>query len=348
MYGPMMGGLREEEEEATVERIKTIFLFVLFSGRLLTLSELIHAVQIADDPNSSFKSSDTHFNDIPKAKRYYVTVCGGNFLEYNENTKMVQIIHQTARDFLLGDGWLLSQVRMSIQDAHIFISKTCLRYLSLFINRATERSPFTLKGTLETLSTPESLKNYAGYLNEKQLLPYIMGYFEYHRTQCRQNPAVEDATTKLSKSMTYHPAAYILHRLMPLSLVAYASSPCMGFIPELFYIAIINGFYTTIELVLMMTYNRIDYEKALVLAAEHGHGDILRLLVARLDINLSVISKVVREHEAFVKAFINRPGVGINDKIFEHGRSLLSLAAAEGNEAIVKLLINQPGIDVCS
>lgn len=91
MYKLMLNELRREEE-SIVKRAGTMFQFVLFASRSLTLNELIHAACISENRSSRFEPSDTHSDDISLAKRFYITVCGGNFLEYDESETQIQMI----------------------------------------------------------------------------------------------------------------------------------------------------------------------------------------------------------------------------------------------------------------
>jgi len=78
VYKHMLGKMQEEEENIP-DGIK-IFRFVLFAGRPLTISELLHALRIPDDLLTEFTPLDNFFeSEIPEER--YITHCGGNFLE---------------------------------------------------------------------------------------------------------------------------------------------------------------------------------------------------------------------------------------------------------------------------
>lgn len=68
------------KEEAVIQDGIKMFRFVLFAGRPLRVSELIHTLRVPDDPFSEFTPSDTFLAKTISAERY-VTYCGGNFLE---------------------------------------------------------------------------------------------------------------------------------------------------------------------------------------------------------------------------------------------------------------------------
>lgn len=97
----------------------------------------------------------------------------------------------------------------------------------------------------------------------------------------------------------------------------------------------------------------IDLGRALYKAAQKGHVEVVKLLLARPGVEVNFLESDRRTplswaagegHETLVKLLLAHPDVDVNLKDL-HKQTSLSWAAAEGHEAIVKLLLAHLDID---
>ncbi|KAI0893464.1 hypothetical protein F4806DRAFT_498979 [Annulohypoxylon nitens] len=342
-----------ESDKPVFERSKTIFQFVLCADRPLTLSELIHAACISYDRESTFNSSDTHLDNISEAKRFYITTCGGNILEYDDASKTVQFIHLTVREFFLKSGLSLISFGACtrIEDAHVDVLRTCLLYIKSWAKSMPTRLHGIFEGRdviwliwiaklLWFLGIPrvpksswslEDLENWAQYLDkthERPLILYALKHLRHHWNCSHQSI---DGSGISSNSIDGFdpagPAACLLEKwaksLNPdLLRLECGKATSNELINEVLQVAAERGLRTATEVLLTMeaeinAKNR-NGQSALLLSSKNGHKQIVELLMTQ-------------------------PGV-IASQSDRNGRTPLSWAAGNGHEQIVKLLINKPGV----
>ncbi|KAH7231218.1 uncharacterized protein BKA55DRAFT_525091, partial [Fusarium redolens] len=175
MFKKMILEMRREEKDIR-DGIK-MFRFVLYARRSLTVSELLHALGVPDDPNTAFPPLDDSFERfIPSKQRIHF--CGGNFLEskpHNRN-EIVQVMHQTVREFFLHpDGDVPpSEFGMCEKDSHICISIICIRYLMLCATNTNRLLPDVKSWT------SEHFEDYAQSLHQRPLANYALCHLKYH------------------------------------------------------------------------------------------------------------------------------------------------------------------------
>ncbi|KAF4458275.1 purine and uridine phosphorylase [Fusarium albosuccineum] len=100
-YQLMLEKMSGRTQKENSDGIK-MFRFVLFACRPLAVWELLHALGIPDDRETTFNVSDELFHRrVPQERR--IAHCSGNFLEVKQRDgkATVQAMHQTVREFFL-------------------------------------------------------------------------------------------------------------------------------------------------------------------------------------------------------------------------------------------------------
>ncbi|KAF8243678.1 hypothetical protein K440DRAFT_560993, partial [Wilcoxina mikolae CBS 423.85] len=169
MFGRLEKGLPQDIQDGT-----NLFLLVLFALRPLTVDELRDALAVSHDHNPSYEEFQRHkTGDIARRIEH----CGGNFLEIKADGT-VQIMHQTAREFLIRSIPRASNLKFKISDeeGHESVTLMCVRYLMLCFTSPTIRDRF-LK---ITSWGPGDYRAYVEYLNEWSLLEYTLHYIKDH------------------------------------------------------------------------------------------------------------------------------------------------------------------------
>jgi len=91
----------------------------------------------------------------------------------------------------------------------------------------------------------------------------------------------------------------------------------------------------------------------LLWAAERGHEKVVKMLLAREDVDLGLASTgwtplslaAKYGHEGIVKMLLERENVDPNQADIRHGRTPLSCAAGRGHEGVVKMLLDWDNVD---
>ncbi|KAI1204287.1 uncharacterized protein F4807DRAFT_353339 [Annulohypoxylon truncatum] len=280
MYKRMLQELLREDEDI-LRRSRTIFIFVLFARRPLALDELIHATCTWDE-HPEFTSSHTLLNNMARAKQFYITVCGGNFIEYIEETKTVQVIHHTVREFFFTDDGISKSVLWSnIEDAHIHISRTCLRYIQLWSSSLPyidERTP-QIRSPPFTSWTSTNFEDCAQYFDGAILTLFALDYLGFHINRCSGKSAVRDAVSEFLDKFTNTPAAYLLNG-WPSSFLKQSFPSIINeiqadrFMVEMLQAASTKRFYTTLRMLLVVgsgiVLSNRNEQTALKLAIQRG------------------------------------------------------------------------------
>ncbi|KAF8242574.1 hypothetical protein K440DRAFT_565065, partial [Wilcoxina mikolae CBS 423.85] len=159
-----------------------MFQFVLFTYRPLAVPELHHALAILNCPNDEYIASEELFEGaIISGMEKRIMHCGGNILEIknSQGTSIVQFMHQTVREFFLRDQLTPSVFKMSGDDAHIRISKTCIRYLILCASNELEKSLPNIE-----VWNSQHFEEYARYLSGRPLINYTLSHLKHHIHCC--------------------------------------------------------------------------------------------------------------------------------------------------------------------
>ncbi|KAF8544981.1 hypothetical protein BDD12DRAFT_722697, partial [Trichophaea hybrida] len=177
MYTAMFHRLEGNKPEVIHDGIR-LFRLLLFALRPLTVVELRDALMPDDDNPSHESRQEIH------AIKKRITHSGGNFLEIKgvsplrETDETVQLMHQTAREFLILTIPAASKLKFHISDAeaHRVITTTLIRYLSLYYTSPSMADIFSKI----TSWSPENFRAYAEYLNGWPLIEYTFRYIKNH------------------------------------------------------------------------------------------------------------------------------------------------------------------------
>ncbi|PKK54198.1 hypothetical protein CI102_1004, partial [Trichoderma harzianum] len=180
-YGLMLDKMRTNK--SCLSYGLKMFRFIMFARRPLRVEELLHSLGIPDniEPDSISNLTDEIFEQrVPLSERIIVS-CGGNFLEIkerNDGHRVVQVIHQTALEFLRDPHGVVSksEFRIDEEHAHMFIATTCSRYIMLCAASTSQREGLP---DLEHWSS-NHYDYYAKYLNKRPLAFYASNHLEYH------------------------------------------------------------------------------------------------------------------------------------------------------------------------
>ncbi|KAJ4863715.1 ankyrin repeats (3 copies) domain-containing protein [Trichoderma breve] len=333
LYGVMLDKMRTNK--SCLSYGLKMFRFILFARRPLRVNELLHSLGIPDSTESDSISSltDEIFEErVPLSERIIVS-CGGNFIEIkqrNDGHRVVQVIHQTAFEFLRDPDGVVSKSAFRIDEgyAHMLIATTCIQYLMLCAASTSLR-----------VGLPDSehwianhYDDYAKYLDKRPLAFYASHHVEYHVNRYMRYANQKSNTQKLAAQVTCDwindPFNYLLEswsgsHLAPLiskkiqNKLIFASAKDHSARTPLSWAAG-NGQESTMRLLLEEDANTnlpYDYygQTPLSWAARNGHESIVRLLLEN--------------------------GAAINSKD-ESNRTPLSWAAKNGHAAIVELLQN--------
>jgi ankyrin repeat protein len=272
-------------------------------------------------------------------------------------SEIVQVMHQTVREFLLRPNESAPQSKLDISyiNAHATISIISLRYLMLCAANT------SLKKNSPTVDswTSEHFIAYAQYLKDRPFINYVLSHFEHHIRCC---PNVVYHISELSKMLTNgNPMCYLLENLVanllnkPL-LDHKLRNAADGFRSEILWTAARMGFYGVAEALLIIgaqVNTRLRGETPLVASAKEGHEAVVKLLLdrdakieARDSLSGSTALHLAAEngHENLVQLLIDR-SANVNALTSHSGFTALHLAAEGGHLAITKLLLNS-GADI--
>ncbi|KAL5084943.1 hypothetical protein Trisim1_011297 [Trichoderma cf. simile WF8] len=312
---------------------------ILAAKRPLTLSEMNIAMNINDttqeDTTTTF--DDLDLEDDSDFKSRLRSLCGLFISIYHGK---VYFLHQTAREFLLGDlaspTTIQSGLRwhhsITARQAHNILAELCVLYLNLFnsilsptIKSDREAVYLTDQNTFLTYSS----ENWAAHFFEAQIV---------------DGAAILPVTLKIcdtgSKSFS---AWYIIYQRSIHKIL-------IGNLTDLI-IASYHGHSALVKLLIEkgadMEAQDDDGQTPLSRAAENGHEATVKVLIEKgadveaMDNDGAVPLWWAAEngHEATVKLLIEK-GANIEAKD-RHGQAPLSRAAQNGHEAVVKLLVEK-------
>ncbi|KAL7915295.1 putative kinesin [Trichoderma velutinum] len=327
-----------------------MFRFVLLAKRPLTVDELLHSLGIPDNLEAdwTFDLSDEALQKrIPSSERIILS-CGGNFLEIklHQEQKIVQVIHQTAHEFLLDPHGAVaeSEFRIDKGHSHVCIAIICVRYIMLC---AANKFPGLL-GPKHW--TPDNYEYYAKYLDGRPLASYASCYLKEHIDDCweyiERNSCFQHLAAQLTSGWVDNPFHFLLEGWSGSSLES-ADSEKIG--KGLLMAAAVSGFTIAAE---TLTSIGVDIDvrgksgrTPLSWAAGNGHESIVQLLIwkyADIDLQdhagrtpLLWAAEAGQEH-AVQLLLVANPNLELQD---HSGRTALSWAAANGHESITEMLL---------
>nr|WOD46542.1 hypothetical protein [Trichoderma atroviride] len=330
-YGHMLEKM--EHNKSSLLHATKMFRLILFARRPLTVDEILHALGISDDVDSDpkFIPSDASLEKrLPSSERVILS-SGGNFLEIKQSNgqKIVQIMHQTVREFFLDpDGPVANSVfQVSEAHAHAYIAITCIRYLS--------------------------------YINRRPLATYALGYIKSHIDIGKQDANIENAISGLIEHLTSGSAgASLLERWGGSGLHRDTGSrshvqdaTAMTFRCEILRYSSIYGFSIAAELVLLAETDMDNQDKdgrtPLSLAAGNGYEAIVKLLLeggAKTEIKdkngQTPLSRAAMNGQQGNVMRLSEYGAFIDEHDIS-GVTPLSWAAKNNHLSIVKFLVSR-------
>ncbi|KAF8540120.1 hypothetical protein BDD12DRAFT_792199 [Trichophaea hybrida] len=185
-----------------IQDVIKLFRLVLFALRPLNVLELRETLALPDENNPSYE--DFQQNKTGAIVRR-IEHCGGNFLEIKADGT-VQLMHQTAREYLIRTIPNASSIKLEIDMAYRAITTTLIRYLMLC---------FTSPSMRDTFSKTESwglrdFQTYAEYLNDWPLIEYTLRYIKDHLDLSDRNEDVSGLPTTLIMQLANNQATYFL------------------------------------------------------------------------------------------------------------------------------------------
>uniref|UniRef100_A0A0B7KH92 NACHT domain-containing protein n=1 Tax=Bionectria ochroleuca TaxID=29856 RepID=A0A0B7KH92_BIOOC len=336
---------------------------ILVAKRPLTVSEMNLAMNIHNE-STSFSSLDLETDeDFRSTFRSW----RGLFVSIHHDK--IYFLHQTAREFLLGEPPRDASSKMkwhssvSIEYAHGVLAELCVRYLDFFNCMDDSRVAVKQQGAQPFLDYAASFWGdhfrIAENALESELLPLVLricnpdsnAYQSWFRIFSTKNLSME---TKFTELMI---ASYFGHVTVAMPLIDQGADleskgDELGRTPLSWAAA--RGHEAVVKLLIDQGADlKAKDQMPLSFAAEEGHEAVVKLLIdqgadleAKDDeLGQTPLSWAAEEgHEAVVKLLIDQ-GADLEAKDDEFGQTPLLRAAAEGHEAVVKLLINK-GADI--
>jgi ankyrin repeat protein len=353
LYRDMLRRLEMEDHEPR----RIMLQWILFAERPLTMEELRIAVTINLYPGKYFSQKSIEKSmSMEMFKRQIERYCGGlvafvsqkategtppyqyQGIEPTENVTIVQLVHQSAKDFLLKNpkDWFLIEgvVSRNWETAHLQLAETCLAYLCFDV-------------FLEGPSTDTHWQNvsqlHLDRLRRHHFLKYAASYWSKHLNMAPESiksawqPLHEFTKNTQKASLSFQVSAIELH------LELFGGIELLHLISELGHEAVVK---------LLLEEGDVNPESKtndgwtpLSLAASRGHDIIAKLLVengANLESKgqygwTPLLRATHNEHQAIVKLLVEK-GANLESKN-DYGWTPLQRAANNGYEAIVELLV---------
>ncbi|KAF8250955.1 hypothetical protein K440DRAFT_596776 [Wilcoxina mikolae CBS 423.85] len=339
-----------------------IFQLTLFACRPLTVPELQHALAIPDDPDTEFSLSIKFFeyNQIFGIENRIIRCCG-NLVEIKRQggTTSVQLMHQTAREFLLQHhkSEAVSRLSMSENDAHVRIATTCLRYLTLWAGRSATHG--TIFQSVERWKS-ETFEAYVRYLDERPLINYALSHLRDHTSRCSEDTDIPGVISRLACELIPGSSQYYLlenwitpywNKSPPSCKV---TETAKDFRNQVLLAAVRTGFYRVAE-ALLAAGARLETPLQVIppsirstphAATENENESMIKLLLDRASMDTKDFFErgtmphqvAQRDHETMARLLLER--CAYNEGKDNHDKTALHSGTTQGREAIVQLLLN--------
>ncbi|OJJ07505.1 hypothetical protein ASPVEDRAFT_367534 [Aspergillus versicolor CBS 583.65] len=336
--------LSKSKDHSTVGKVLSI---ILAATRPLTLPEMNIAVNV-DERTQSFHDLD--LEDEENFKSRLRTLCGLFISIYQGR---IHFLHQTAREFLLGDfrssdtvlsdpGWYHS---IAMTQAHEVLATVCVRYLD-FLNSDTSISANAGEDDSNILGINYDFLNYSAkawttHFREADICPTAAILPSALRIY---DPGSRSYATWFDIFWHTEPSFPTIHNFSNLMLSSYCGHYAIA--KEL----IEQGADVDSK-------DSVYGQTPLSWAVGCGHLEVVKLLIqtGKVDIDSKdkfgqtpLLLAAVYGYLEVVKLLIQTGKVDIDSKDSEYGRTPLSLAAENGHLEVVKLLIQTGKVDIDS
>jgi ankyrin repeat protein len=193
MYRYIIQGLINQKEQKT--RVTKLFRWVCFAARPLSLEEMRHAMAVVDDLPPlrvyNLKDSDEYVEGRMKTR---ITALSGGLIEVREyySGTVVQVNHQTVRDFLLEEGFGIltglktpsdTEKRKFEGSCHDILARSCVNYLWTEDVQQHSTTTNTKKSSSKRTRSWIQLPT----LETLPLLQYAVAAYFWHASKAEQN-----------------------------------------------------------------------------------------------------------------------------------------------------------------
>ncbi|KAF3925690.1 Ankyrin-1 [Arthrobotrys entomopaga] len=316
---------------------KDVLSWITCAKRLLTTSELRHALAVEIDATELDKDNLSEIQDI-------VSVCAG-LVTVDEESHIVRLVHYTTQEYLerTQEKWFPTVQRD--------IATICVTYL--LFNRFEQ-------------GCCEKYEEFEERLEQNPLYEYAAQNWGYHvlDASLQQAQLILDFLQSVSKMRAAGQALNISGKYFSASNFKYFSASTKEMTAA--HLAVRFGLNDTVE-GLINNGHAVDAQDdngrtPLSYAAEGGYEAVVKILLAKNAVNPDSIDYYERTplsyaaeggYKAVVDLLLAQDGVEINSEFFnanyEHfydGLTPLRCAAQKGHESVVKLLLDR-GADLC-
>ncbi|KAF5713099.1 ankyrin repeat [Fusarium mundagurra] len=315
------------QEQNSKKLAMQVLSWITCAKRVLTISELQHALAVEENDTDLDKENLYRIEDM-------VSVCSG-LVTIDEESGIIRLVHYTTQEYLdrTRDKWF--------SDAESEITMACIRYLSFNVFKS---------------GLCRSREDYSHRLRCYPFYDYAHRNWGHHALMTCMDG--DDVILDFLESPVKQSAS--IHAI----LVSEYLNPIMGHIQGISHMATevptaaYFGLSKTV-LALLEKGHPADSKgmlgwTPLTYAARYGRGDVVKLLVARDDVDPNSNDKLCGEtpiswaakygHAAVVKVLLEDERVLANCTERED-RTPLSFAAENGNLEVVKLLLSRYDVD---
>ncbi|KAI9764880.1 MAG: hypothetical protein M1839_005696 [Geoglossum umbratile] len=383
LYKAIIQSLDKEDIPRSVQLLQ----WACFARRPLSIPELRCAMNVDAYPSrhslQEWRKLPNYIQTDGQMEKQLLSLSGGLVeIKQREANNVVQLIHQSVKDYLITKGFCnldssLNPTDIAVGRAHLRLSRSCIVYIfTEEIRRAplqdrkflVDKYPF-----LEYATTSWPLHAQAAEekeIQQRDLFDYIQrppAHFIQHWVALYQIIDGHSINSPSAGTTILHVASrYNLRSVVSTILndcewedVEVNSKACYGETP--LWTAAERGHEALVNLLLSCNGVEVNSgfrgQTPLWAAASKGHEAVVKVLLQRSDIGVNFRDKqffrtplwvaASKGHEAVVKLFLEYSDTDVDESDYE-GKTPLWVAASEGHEAVVRLLLKRSNIEAGS
>ena len=324
-YTATLGRVKAQRGNRSVLGFK-VLMWVLYSERPLRTDELCHALGV------EIGSTDLDTENVPALRTLVSSSLGLVTVEASSST--VRLVHFTLQEHLLSDPTLF-------HSPHSAIAEVCLTYL-LF--KSVCDLPLALRSAPGTMP----LLEYASYYWGEHARRGVIGNAKILALKFLDRFA-EHISLKLLFLRRCHDSGtrYLDEWAEPTRFTRLHGAAFFGIVEIVVAIFEMKG----------SDVNAADFlgDTALILAAERGHEEVVKMLLEREDVDpdqaggeygqTPFLWAAMNGHSGVVKMLLERGDVNPDHVGTQYGRTALSFAAENGHSGVVKMLLEREGVN---